>query len=192
MIESTSCSTTLASQMNLEPLTTPAGPPPRLSETPFPAYRHVPGLTPHPVTHADGHSFQVEEELVDPACLDLPENWADCPNYLFGIDLFNHAFHWEAHEEWEAVWHAVGHESTPGQFLQALIQVSAALLKHHMRVHRGAASLRNKAFRRLDRIEGTWTKGGVYMGIEVERWRREVDRWLAGDVTSFPFLVPVG
>lgn len=175
----------------LQPLSIPDSTPARLTHRPFPAYRHVPGLTPHPVTHPEGHSHAGEEEPVDAACLDLPDNWRACRHYLFGIDLFNHAYHWEAHEEWEAVWHAVGHDSVPGQFLQGLIQVSAALLKHHMGVDRGAASLKRKAFHRLDRIEDAWRDGGVYMGIEVDPWRRGVERWLAGDVDRFPHLIPV-
>ncbi len=174
----------------LQPVSAPPSPPSRLTTTPFPAYRHVPGLTPHPVTHPDGRSYRAVEAPIEPVCLELPDNWARCRNYLFGIDLFNYAYHWEAHEEWEAVWHAVGHDSPPGQFLQALIQVSAALLKHHMGVARGAASLRDKAFRRLDSIEKAWVGSGVYMGIEVESWRRLVDRWLARDAQRFPFLIP--
>lgn len=172
----------------LRHLSAPTSPPSRVTDRAFPTYRHVPGLTPHPVTHPDGHSHDVEEHPVDPGCHDLPHNWSACAHYLFGIDLFNHAYHWEAHEEWEAVWHAVGHDSEPGQFLQGLIQVSAALLKHHMGVAGGAASLKRKAFRRLDGVQEAWRDDGAYMGIEVEPWRRAVEQFLTGESERFPFL----
>jgi predicted metal-dependent hydrolase len=58
-----------------------------------------------------------------------PENWRDCEPYLYGIDLFNHGYYWEAHEAWEAVWHAAGRRGPTADFLKALIKLAAAAVK---------------------------------------------------------------
>ena len=178
----------------LRPLVTPKSPPLRLTDKPFPPYRHVPGLTPHPVTHPDGHSHGLNRS--DPGKAFpwlLPQDWSACTPYLYGLDLFNYGYHWEDHEEWEEAWHAVGPETQVGQFLQGLIQVSAALLKRHMGVHRGAANLSSKAFAKFVRLEGELRpeKGDfVYMGILVTNWRQAVNSFLAGSGAEFPFLLP--
>ena len=48
---------------------------------------------------------------------------------LLGIDLFNHGFYWEAHESWEAVWHAVGRSGPLANLLKGLIKLAAAAVK---------------------------------------------------------------
>lgn len=176
----------------LEPLTPPASPPVRLTSRPLPAYRHVPGLTPHPVNHPAGHSYGAAEIVIPPGSLELPEHWYDCEAYLFGVDLFNQAYFWEAHEAWEAIWHAVGHESLPGRFIQSLIQVSAALLKRHMEIDTGAHRLLAKAFAKLDLVED-WMmeagqRSGAYMGLEVPAWRMAVRNFLDRRACEFPFI----
>ena len=113
----------------LEPLTPPEEAPNRLTTRPLPAYSYVPRLMPHPVTHPEGHSYGVRDQPVDLGVRQLPRDWALVEEYLYGIDLFNAAFFWEAHESWEAVWHAVERDSAMGHFLQGMIQASAALLQ---------------------------------------------------------------
>lgn len=99
----------------------------RLSTNPFPAYTYVPGKTPHPVREPAGHSYGQAEPVVDQFD---PKNWSECSAYLFGIDLFNAGFYWESHEQWEAVWHAVGRNGPVADFLKALIKLSAAGVKN--------------------------------------------------------------
>src|SRR5262249_17305163 len=55
-----------------------------------------------------------------------PDDWARCRPYLFGLDLFNHGYYWEAHETWEALWHACGRTGATADFLKALIKLAAA------------------------------------------------------------------
>src|SRR5947208_16103799 len=89
---------------------------PRLvPQEPFPPYTFVPGQSPHPVSDPEGHSFGQPPSV--PAPLD-PEHWEDCRDYLFGLDLFNHGFRWEAHEAWEGLWHAAGCKGTTADFLK--------------------------------------------------------------------------
>src|SRR3954452_20236915 len=89
-------------------------------DEPLPPYTFVPGRTPHPVSDPTGHSFGVTPH--QPPELD-PEQWAANRTYLFGIDLFNAGYYWEAHEQWEALWHACGRRGATATFLKALIQL---------------------------------------------------------------------
>jgi predicted metal-dependent hydrolase len=112
---------------------------------PFPAYRHVPGKTPHPTRSPDGHSHarEVTRFAVD------AESWRESEPYLYAIDLFNHGYYWEAHEVLEALWHGAGHDSPAGRLARALIQAAAALLKLSMREHATARGLAAKAAAKL-------------------------------------------
>ena len=61
------------------------------------------------------------------------------------LDLFNHGYYWEAHEEWERLWRVSGQDSLPGRFLKGLIKLSAAGVKvrensvHGVRRHAASA-----------------------------------------------------
>ena len=92
----------------------------------FPPYSYVPRMFPHPSRDEGGHSVGVVEGTVAPL---VPDRWRDCPEYLHGLELFNHGYYWEAHEAWEGVWHAVGREGEIGDFLKALIKLAAAGVK---------------------------------------------------------------
>ena len=98
----------------------------RYSDRAFPAYKHVPGRTPHPTRDPAGHSF-------DGPAPDLPDlnhgDWRKCEPYLYGIDLFNAGYWWEAHEVLEGLWHAAGIGTPAAHVLQAIIQCAAAQLK---------------------------------------------------------------
>ncbi len=49
--------------------------------------------------------------------------------FLYGVDLFNHQFYWEAHETFEQIWHQIDKKSSKRILIQGLIQLSVALLK---------------------------------------------------------------
>jgi uncharacterized protein len=93
-------------------------------ERALPPYRFVSGLNPHPVRHPDGHSHGVSEDYV----LLHPGRWMDSMEYLYGIDLYHHAYFWEAHEEWEGLW-KLAERGSQRLYLQALIKLSVAQLK---------------------------------------------------------------
>jgi len=119
--------------------------PPRYSSRPFPAYRYVPGKTPHPTRAPDGHS--VGHELA-PIAID-EQTWRGCDDYLHAIDLLNHAYYWEAHEVLEAIWLGSGRDSPIGVFTQGLIQAAAALLKDSMGESGPATRLASAAAEKL-------------------------------------------
>lgn len=113
---------------------------------PFPAYRYVPGLSPHP--HKAGNA---PTQLKKAKAL-TEDNWHTNQYYLFGIDLYHYGYFWEAHEAWEALWHLTTKNDETGQFLQGLIQNSAAQLKVHLGEWHGARNLSEEAYRRLGSI----------------------------------------
>ncbi|HTU90863.1 MAG TPA: DUF309 domain-containing protein [Gemmataceae bacterium] len=112
--------------------------PPRfVPDAAFPPYTFVPGRTPHPVRDPAGHLFGQPLELPPP--LD-PARWQDNRAYLYGVDLFNHGYYWEAHEVWEGSWRAAGRTGQIADFLKGLIKLAAAGVKVRQGQPRGVAS----------------------------------------------------
>jgi hypothetical protein len=91
-------------------------------------------------------------------------------DFLFGIDLFNAGYYWEAHTAWERLW-AVEESSTEvRRFLQALLQTSAACLKAVQGRKEGARKLLEKAG--LERFEG------LVLGVDAQAASREARRFI--------------
>jgi len=153
--------------------------PPRYTQTPFPAYRYLPFRPdmPHPRRNPAGHSFDREEEFLPGFSAD---QWRDCHPYLYGIDLFNHGYWWEAHEAWEAVWLAAGQDTRTGQFIQGLIQVAAAQLKRSMGEETGARLLTDSGIARLAVVEG------IYLGVEGAPLIADAQRCLRENRGEYP------
>jgi len=118
----------------------------------LPPYSYVPGLAPHPATDPRGHSFGQHEPPTEP----LDEtSYASNATYLYAIDLFNHGYYWEAHEAWEALWHAAGRSGTTASFLKGLIKLAAAGVK----AREGRASgVRQHAKRAAELLRGGASK----------------------------------
>ena len=175
---------------HLAPLAEPRGAPSRYSRPPLPAYRHVPGLTPHPVSHPAGHSYGLEEPTPSVSCRELPGSWRQCEEFLYGVDLFNRAYLWEAHESWEMVWIGAGKTTVPALFVQGLVQTAAALLRLHLGTPAGAISLLAKAGGRFEPAEQLLAASGdsSYMGLAVESWRGSVEDYAREGAATFPFL----
>lgn len=126
----------------------------RYSARPFPPYRYLPGLHPHPTRHPAGHSYEASPKLNRHAPWSTDE-WRTLDDWLYGVDLFNWFYFWEAHEAWEGLWAATERESAGHTMLQGLIQIAAALLKAHMGVVLGARVLAAQGLERLDRAAVT-------------------------------------
>ena len=116
-------------------------------DRPFPAYAFVPGRHPHPTRDPAGHSYGPES----PAVHLPPDRWREDDDYLFGIDLFNAGYFWEAHEAWEGIWKA-SPDPLQREFLQGLIQLAASALKARMGEERGRGLLLESARTRLGRV----------------------------------------
>jgi TDG/mug DNA glycosylase family protein len=134
-------------------------------DQPFPAYSYVPGRFPHPQSDPRGHSFGVKTQRPDP--LD-PDQWHRCRPYLYGIDLFNHGYYWEAHEVWEGLWHACGRTGKTACFLKGLIKLAAAGVKAREGIPQG---VKNHALRAADVFRQTADEiGGEdcrYLGLRL-------------------------
>lgn len=158
----------------------------------LPSYRHVPGLTPHPVKAPEGHSYGGMQIDLGSRVDELPISWRDCEAYLLGVDLFNQGYFWESHEAWEEIWNAVGHQTLPGRMLQGMIQVAAALLRHHVGSVEGGRGNFRKASVHFDAVEGELdaidSRQTSYMGVPLEQWRSEVADFLSGATDQRPFL----
>ncbi len=144
---------------------------PRYTRRPFPPYRYVPGKTPHPVRDPAGHSFNRPPE--QPPEFN-PEDWRSCEQYLYGIDLFNHGYWWEAHEALEAVWIAAGRKSGTGLFIQGLIQVAVAHLKKHQGFGDTAQRMAKEG---LDKMKHCRSPR---LGIELDVFRSAVTLYFSG------------
>ena len=155
---------------------------PRYTQCPFPPYRYLPfqvdSPLPHPRNDPAGHSYDLEEDYLPHFTSD---DWHNCELYLYGIDLFNHGYWWEAHEALESVWQAAGQRSTLcGRFVQGLIQLAGAQLKRFINEPRGAQSLTRAGCERLAEVKG------VYLGVAVEDLVDEAERCRREDRGEYP------
>ena len=137
----------------------------RYSSRPFPPYRFIPGLAPHPTRDPEGHSYNQEP---DPLKSFDPDKWHSCGEYLYGIDLFNHGYWWEAHESLEAVWAAAGRRTNTGFFVQGLIQIAVAHLKKFQGLHDVATRMAQAGLQKMMPVNQ------VYLGIEMTRFKSTV------------------
>jgi uncharacterized protein len=144
--------------------------PPRYAPSrPYPAYAYLPGRDPHPHSDPRGHSYRTQPE--PPAPYFAPAAWRENEDYLFGADLYNAGYLWEAHEVWEGLWHSAKHDSLQADFLQALIQCAASALKVRMEQPNGVRKLSELALGRLDRV--AQSARGDYMGLDVRAFADE-------------------
>ncbi|MXY28690.1 DUF309 domain-containing protein, partial [Candidatus Poribacteria bacterium] len=99
-------------------------------------------------------------------------------DYLYWIDLFNFAYWWEAHEAWEGLWHQA--EDTYRLFLQGLIQVSASLIKYHMRMLRPLRTLSTAGRDKLRQVVVECDDAfGNYMGLDLPAFLEIADAFFA-------------
>lgn len=148
---------------------------PRYSSLAFPPYTFIPGENPHPTRDPDGHSYGKEEH--EKIVFD-PEQWQQCQQYLYGIDLFNHGYWWEAHEALEAVWIAAGRTTPTGYFIQGLIQVAVAQLKQQQSFTDVAQRM---AADGLDKMHLVNTE---FLGINVPAFRARVKEFIRQPETT--------
>jgi len=126
------------------------GAPALFVDEPFPPYRFVPGVTPHPYAHADGWGYG--QERPTPPFVP-PERWHENETFLRGCDFFNRGWWWEAHETWEELWHVVeGRHARLWDLLKGLIQLAACALQRERGVDKGAERLLSSALKYLGQI----------------------------------------
>ena len=92
------------------------------------------------------------------------------PQFLRGVEEFNHGFFFECHDTLEELW--MGTVGKDRLFLQGLIQVSVGFYHFFNQNYKGAVSQLTKG---LKKLEGY---GSSYYGVEVENFVSEVHEWL--------------
>jgi len=106
-------------------------------DAPLPPYSYVPGRFPHPMSDPAGHLYgKPPERSPSPD----PQRWRESRAYLYGVDLLNFGYYWEAHEVWEGLWHACGRTGPTADFFRGLIKLAAAGVKVRQGVPAGVAS----------------------------------------------------
>lgn len=128
----------------------------------FPAYAFVPGQAPHPTQDPRGHSYGAAERRATPVD---ERSWRESRDYLWGVDLFNHGYPWEAHEAWEGLWRVAARHSAEHALLQGLIQCAAAAVKARAGQPVGVAKLVESSLALFAMV--TDTAGSPYMGVDV-------------------------
>ena len=108
----------------------------RITDLALPGQPHVPGSGSCP----DMPPLEAAKALAPP--ITRSDDWQANAAYLYGHDLLEAGFYWEAHEVWEEVWLNCPANSAEKVLLQLLIQRANAGLKRRMG--------RDKAARRLD------------------------------------------
>ena len=104
-----------------------------LPQKSLPPYAYLPGKNPHPVRDPAGHSYHVEPIPV------AAEVSLSSDAFLWGLDLFNHGYYWEAHEAWEGLWQVADRDGPLRMLFKGLILLSAAGVKIRERKKAAAA-----------------------------------------------------
>ncbi len=99
-----------------------------------------------------------------------PARWEECQAYLYGIDLHNHGYWWEAHEEWETLWKKSPPGTAHAGFLQALIQSCAIWLK----LEAGEQAGTKRLLARAGALVAAMEADHVLLGLPVGVWWRAV------------------
>lgn len=139
----------------------------RLCEKPFPSYSYVPGLFPHPESDPQGHSFGQSKPN---ATAVSDENWWQNQVYLYGFDLFNHGYYWEAHEQWESLWHVAGRKGILADLLKTLVKFAAAGVKVREQVFAGAISHASRAQELLGNISIQIAPKRRLLGLDLDEY----------------------
>ncbi|MDR3636686.1 MAG: DUF309 domain-containing protein [Isosphaeraceae bacterium] len=132
----------------------------------MPPYAFVPGGPwPHPTASPAGHSFGKTRAPVEPV---RDDDWSRSAVYLRGIALFNAGYYWEAHEAWEALWHAHERRGATADMLKALIKLAAAGVKVREGQRHGVVT---HARRAGDLFEAAMKAGGRHrLGLDLQAW----------------------
>lgn len=158
-----------------------------LPHAPLPPYSYVTAHFPHPTREPAGHSFGHQAEITN---WQGSTFWSECTAYLRGLDLFNFGYYWEAHEAWEAVWHAAGRRGAAADFLKGLIKLAAAGVKVREGRPQGAVRLARRAEELFRQIPRSTTGEDRFMGLSLSNLIHAA-RQIAEDPPRLPVRNPL-
>jgi len=124
----------------------PGGDVPRYCDRELPAFAYLPGVNQRP------KDFEVSSENA----------------FVYGVDLYNHAYWWEAHDAWEAEWHRQPQQSLSRLGLGLLINAANLNLK----ITLGNAKAADRLWRDMAARHEEWrVRGGARLfGVDIESW----------------------
>src|SRR5262249_1379523 len=96
------------------------------------------------------------------------EQWTASKPYLYGIDLFNHQFYWESHEQFESLWLAAGRKGVVADCLKGLIKLAAAGVKHREGKPQGVESHASRAAKLFRRVAGSLGSEERFLGLHIK------------------------
>ncbi len=118
----------------------------------------------------------------------MPQWHVDFVQYREGVELFNRAAFFEAHEALEDVWRDAPHKDK--KFLQGLIQMAVALHHYGNGNLAGARSVLKRAFRNLSLYpEGFGGIRSAALLRSIAEWQRALDE--GTPAPAFPRIVAI-
>lgn len=118
----------------------------------------------------------------------MPQWHVDFVQYREGVELFNRAAFFEAHEALEDVWRDAPHKDK--KFLQGLIQMAVALHHYGNGNLAGARSVLKRAFRNLSLYpEGFGGIRSAALLHSISEWQRALDE--GAPAPAFPRIVAI-
>ena len=156
----------------------------RYTTIPLPRYRHVPGMTPHPISDKNGHSYGKRNENIQRI---FESDWQSNELYLYAIDLFNYKYFWETHEALEDLW-KIEDDSNTKLFLQGVIQISAAYVKWIEGIEEGAKKL---SFKGLDKLLILKESQNTICGIDLPKFIHEHQTFLNTNLQKISIPPPI-
>lgn len=95
----------------------------RYLTAPLPRSRFIPGQSTRPLKNYESLLGPIRNEVLELSDLRIHSY------FLYGLDLFNSGFFWEAHECWEALWQKLSKNSPEAKLIQLLIKVAGIKIK---------------------------------------------------------------
>lgn len=135
----------------------------RLPDLALPGHAHVPGSGSTP----DMAPLEAAKALV--AHETSANAWQDNAAYLYGHDLLDAGFFWEAHEVWEAVWLNCPPNSAEKLMLRMLIQQANARLKLVMGRRNAAERLAAEVEALRSDLAGRLGATRCFMGVDISK-----------------------
>jgi predicted metal-dependent hydrolase len=94
------------------------------------------------------------------------------PDFARGVELFNHAHFFDAHEVLEDLWRPLPRDAPLRRHLQGMVQLAVAFHHESTGNYVGARSVLARALRNLDGAENSFPH------VDLDRLRAELELWL--------------
>ncbi len=94
------------------------------------------------------------------------------PDFARGVELFNHAHFFDAHEVLEDLWRPIAPDAPLRRHLQGMVQLAVAFHHESTGNYVGARSVLSRALRNLNGVENS------FPSLDLDRLRADLEPWL--------------